>query len=74
MKIKEMFKSLGTVMLIGQALLLTDALLRDILGGNVISWKSKKQNVVARSTAEAEYRAMASLTFELMGKAISLRA
>ena len=36
------------------------------LGGNIISWKSKKQNVVARSTAEAEYRAMASLTCELI--------
>ena len=36
-----------------------------LLGGNVISWKSK-QNVVARSTAEAEYRAMASLTCELI--------
>jgi len=31
MKIKEMFKSLDTVMLIRQALLLTDALLRDIV-------------------------------------------
>ncbi|WVZ06906.1 hypothetical protein V8G54_020252 [Vigna mungo] len=36
------------------------------LGGNIISWKSKKQNVVARSTADAEYRAMASLTCELI--------
>ena len=36
------------------------------LGGNLVSLRSKKQSVVARSTAEAEFRAMAHGVSELL--------
>ena len=36
------------------------------IGGNIVTWKSKKQKVVACSSAEAEYRAMLKLTNELV--------
>ncbi|GJS93849.1 retrovirus-related pol polyprotein from transposon TNT 1-94 [Tanacetum coccineum] len=34
--------------------------------GNLVSWKSKKQNVMSQSSLEAEYRVMAQTTCELV--------
>ena len=39
---------------------------RVFIRGNLISWKSKKQDVVARSSAKAEYRTMTLATCELI--------
>ncbi|KAI5340664.1 hypothetical protein L3X38_019938 [Prunus dulcis] len=42
------------------------------IGGILVTWRSKKQNVVARSLAEAEYRGIAQGVCELLWLRISL--
>lgn len=36
------------------------------VGGNLVSWRSKKQTFVSRSNTEAEFRAMAQSTCEIL--------
>ncbi|GAV79869.1 hypothetical protein CFOL_v3_23332, partial [Cephalotus follicularis] len=43
------------------------------LGGNLVTWRSKKQTVVARSSAEAEYRAMTQGVCELLWLKVMLK-
>ena len=39
---------------------------RVFVGGNLVSWKSKKHSVVSRSSAKSKYRLMAQSTCEIM--------
>ena len=55
-------------MLIGQAVQMTDdppVAIVYFFGGNLVSWSSKKQSVVARSSTKSEYCSLALVAVEL---------
>ena len=61
--------SVHSLMLIGQGIPLIAGPLQVIaffLGSSLISWRSKKQTFVTHSSTEAEYRAFADTTSELL--------
>ncbi|XP_031268696.1 chaperonin CPN60-like 2, mitochondrial [Pistacia vera] len=43
------------------------------IGGNLVQWSSKKQEVVSLSSTEAEYRALSQASTELVGSGIYLK-
>ena len=53
-------------MLIGHDLRRSTTVYCVFVRGNLVSWKSKKQSVVSRSSAESEYRVMTQSACEIM--------
>ena len=57
--------SLPIVMQIGQGILMIEDQPLEWLCSNPISWSSKKQNTVSRSSIEVEYRALSTTAAEI---------
>jgi hypothetical protein len=61
-------------MLIGQAVLRTAAVgFAIFLGPNLVSWSARKQATISRFSIEAEYKALANATTELIWVEVVLR-